>query len=170
MSTNLKTLLLKTNLFRNQYFSVNQSDLRERKERNNKLFRGLRSWPKSSLKNTAQPEKRDIFMKNGSEGRDVLLGRDKKIWTALRTNQIAGFLTVPSEKKKMINMIKQSTFQFCAFIVSWNIFWTIDVKWGQIHGVCEILHHLVCQKYFRTRNKYKATTWKIINILIWYSE
>ena len=57
-------------------------------------------------------------MKNGSEGRDVLLGRDKKIWTALRTNQIAGFLTVPSEKKKMINMIKQSTFQFCAFIVS----------------------------------------------------
>ena len=26
----------------------------------------------SLLKNTAQPEKRDIFMKNGNEGRDVL--------------------------------------------------------------------------------------------------
>ena len=39
-------------------------------------------------------------MKNGSEGRGVLVGRDKKIWTALRTNQIAGFLTVPPEEKK----------------------------------------------------------------------
>ena len=31
-----------TNSFRNQYFSVHQSDLRERKERINKLFIGLR--------------------------------------------------------------------------------------------------------------------------------
>ena len=28
----------------------------------------------------------------------VPVGRDKKIRTALRTNQIAGFVTVPSEK------------------------------------------------------------------------
>ena len=31
-----------TNSFWNQYFSVNQSDLRERKERIHKLFIGLR--------------------------------------------------------------------------------------------------------------------------------
>ena len=29
----------------------------------------------------------------------VPVGRDRKIRTALRTNQIAGFVTVPSEKK-----------------------------------------------------------------------
>ena len=44
-------------------------------------------------------------MKSGNEGRDVLddsplpLGRDRKIQTAQRTNQIAGFVTVASEKK-----------------------------------------------------------------------
>ena len=38
-------------------------------------------------------------MKNGNEGRGVLVGRDMKTWTALKTNQIAGFVTVPSEKK-----------------------------------------------------------------------
>ena len=31
----------------------------------------------------------------------VARGRDRKIRTALRTNQIAGFVTVPSEKKKI---------------------------------------------------------------------
>ena len=47
-------------------------------------------------------------MKNGNEVRMTLrftisvampVGRDKKIRTALRTHQIAGFVTVPSEKK-----------------------------------------------------------------------
>ena len=42
------------------------------KERNNELFIGLRLWPPFLLKNTAQPEKLDICMKNGNEGRDVL--------------------------------------------------------------------------------------------------
>ena len=51
-------------------------------------------------------------MKNGSEGRGVLVGRDKKIWTALRTNQIAGFLTVPPEEKKKINIFKNQHFNF----------------------------------------------------------
>lgn len=60
------------------------------------------------LKNTARPEKRDTFVINGSKGRDVLgnhnivtlpVGRDRKIQTALRSNQIAGFVTMPSEKK-----------------------------------------------------------------------
>ena len=52
-----------TNSFWNQYFSVNQSDLRDRKERIHKLFIRLRWWPTCLLQNTAQPEKRDIFMK-----------------------------------------------------------------------------------------------------------
>ena len=30
------------------------------------------------------------------------VGRDRKIWTVLRTNQIAGFVTVPSKKKVKI--------------------------------------------------------------------
>ena len=47
-------------------------------------------------------------MKSGNEGKDdsaihgsvaVLVGRDRKIWTALSTHQIARFVTVPSEKK-----------------------------------------------------------------------
>ena len=44
-------------------------------------------------------------MKNGSEGRDVLsvsVSRDRKIRTALRTNQIAGFIAGSSEEKKYI--------------------------------------------------------------------
>ena len=52
-----------------------------------------------------------MVMKNDSVGRNVLgdsrkryiplpVGRDRKIRTAQRTNQIAGFVTVPSEKKK----------------------------------------------------------------------
>ena len=44
-------------------------------------------------------------MKNGSEGRDVLsvsVSRDIKIRTALRTNQIAGFIARSSEEKKYI--------------------------------------------------------------------
>ena len=32
----------------------------------------------SLLKNIAQPEKRDIFMKNGNEGRDVLSDSRKR--------------------------------------------------------------------------------------------
>ena len=43
-------------------------------------------------------------MKNGIKGRDIFgvtvpVDRDRKLRTALRTNQIAGFVTVPSEKK-----------------------------------------------------------------------
>ena len=63
----------------------------------------------SLFKNTAQPEKRDIVMKNGSEGKgctrrltkalSLPVGRDRKMRTAQRTNQIAGFVTKPSEKK-----------------------------------------------------------------------
>ena len=34
-----------------------------------------------------------------NESVTVPVGRDRKIRTALRTNQIAGFVTVPSEKK-----------------------------------------------------------------------
>ena len=66
------TLLLKQIHTETNIFSVNQSDLRVRKERIHKLFIGLRQWPTCLLKNTAQPEKRDTFMKNGNESWDVL--------------------------------------------------------------------------------------------------
>ena len=45
-------------------------------------------------------------MKNGNGGRDVLddtMPVDRKLRTALGANQVAGFVTVPSEKK--INLI-----------------------------------------------------------------
>ena len=61
-----------TNSLSSQYFSVNHSDLIERKERIHKLFIGLRLLPTSLLKNTAHSEKRDTFMKSGNESRDVL--------------------------------------------------------------------------------------------------
>ena len=81
---------------------------RERKERIKKFFIGLRSWPTSLLKNNAQLAKRNLFMKNGSKVRMTLhlaisvvtpVGRDRKIRTALRNHQIAGFASVPSKKK-----------------------------------------------------------------------
>ena len=49
-----------TNLFQNQCFSVNQSDLRGRKERINKLFKG------------------DVFMRDGNEGSDILSDSRKR--------------------------------------------------------------------------------------------
>ena len=55
------------------------------------------------LKNTAQPEKRDIFMKNGNESRDVL-GDSRKRYRCLR-EEIGKHgpqrepIRLPSEKK-----------------------------------------------------------------------
>ena len=62
------------------------------------------------LKYIALLEKQNLLTKNGNGARDVLgdyesvtvpVGRDRKIRTALRANQIAGFVTVPSEKKNL---------------------------------------------------------------------
>ena len=72
LSINVINTIAYTNSFWNQHFSVDQSDLKQRKQRIHKLFIGLREWPTCLLKNTAQPEKRDTFMKNGNESWDVL--------------------------------------------------------------------------------------------------
>lgn len=55
----------------------------------------------SLLKNTAQPEKRKIFMKIFliTESVIVPVGRERKIRTTLRTNQITEFVPLISEKK-----------------------------------------------------------------------
>ena len=55
----------------------------------------------SLLKNTAQPEKRKIFMKIFLiiESVIVPVGKERKIRTTLRTNQIAEFVPLISEKK-----------------------------------------------------------------------
>lgn len=55
----------------------------------------------SLLKNTAQPEKRKIFMKIFliTESVIVPVGREREIRTTLRTNQIAEFVPLISEKK-----------------------------------------------------------------------
>ena len=75
------------------------------------LMSYLSAWgrgPRLSLKINAQPGKPDLFTKNGKVGTDdftthgsvaVPVGRDRKIRTALSTHHIAGFVTVPSEKK-----------------------------------------------------------------------
>ena len=61
------------------------------------------------LENAAYPVKQHIFMKKFAtklgmysathESVTVPIGRGRKIRTALRTNQIEGFVTVPSWKK-----------------------------------------------------------------------
>ena len=55
----------------------------------------------SLLKNTAQLEKRKIFMKIFliTESVIVPVGREREIRTTLRTNQIAEFVPLISEKK-----------------------------------------------------------------------
>ena len=61
-----------TNSFWNQYFSVNQRDFWEREKRG--LISYLSAWGSDQrvlLQNTAQPEKKGIFIKNGKEDRDV---------------------------------------------------------------------------------------------------
>ena len=68
------------NSFRNQYFSVNQSGFRERKERI--VIYRLEEVTDVFAQNTAQPGKRDIFMKNRNEGRDVL-GDSRKRYRCL---------------------------------------------------------------------------------------
>ena len=59
------------NSFRNQYFSVNQSGFREKREDKLVIYR-LEEVTDVFAQNTAQPGKRDIFMKNSNEGRGVL--------------------------------------------------------------------------------------------------
>ena len=60
------------------------------------------------LEYTPQTSKQNLFMKVATklgmlsathERVTVSVGRVKKIWTALRANQIVGFVTAPSEKK-----------------------------------------------------------------------
>ena len=77
-----------------------------------KKFIGLRLWLTSLLKNTGQPETRDIFMKNGNESRDVLGDSRKcfrgpwaeigKYWPGKEPIRLQDFftVTVSSEKKK----------------------------------------------------------------------
>ena len=51
------------------------------------------------------------------------VGRDRKIRTALRSNQIIGFVTVPSEKKIIdICMYARRKFGVCNFILVSSIF------------------------------------------------
>ena len=75
------------NSFWNQYFSVIQSDLRERKERINKLFIGLRLWPTSLPKKYYTAGKtRYVYVKIGNERRDVLGDSRKRYhrpWTEI---------------------------------------------------------------------------------------
>ena len=79
------------------------------------------------LKYIALLEKQNLLTKNGNGARDVLgdyesvtvpVGRDRKIRTALRANQIAGFVTVPSEKKNL-STVGSNLKVFLFF--SWNI-------------------------------------------------
>ena len=60
------------------------------------------------LENTPQTSKQNLFMKVATklgmlsathERVTVPVGRVKKIWTALRANQIVGFVTVPPWEK-----------------------------------------------------------------------
>ena len=44
----------------------------------------------------------------------VPVGRVKKIWTALRANQIVGFITMPSEEKNFFDISDYSS----AFIIA----------------------------------------------------
>ena len=39
----------------------------------------------------------------------VPVGRVKKIWTALRANQTVGFVTMPSEEKKFLDISDNSS-------------------------------------------------------------
>ena len=81
------------------------------------------------LKNNALSAKQNILMENGQEVR-VILGDSRKLlrsWpnimktqTALRTSQIAGFVTVPSEKK--LNTKSANTFDSVGMI------WIVKIK------------------------------------------
>ena len=63
--------------FEDNFLLATIKDLREMKERIDKLLIGLNT----SLKNTAQPAKQNLFMKNGNEGRD-LTGDSRKRYRA----------------------------------------------------------------------------------------
>ena len=75
-----------------------------------KKFIGLRLWLTSLLKNTGQPEKRDIFMKNGNESRDVLGDSRKryrcpwaeigKYWPGKEPIRLQDLLPLPCPLKK----------------------------------------------------------------------
>ena len=80
----------------------------EKKERMNKFF-NRHDLPKNTLLNSVPGQQNKIYqgkmatkveMYSATHESVILpVDRDRKIRTALRTNQIVGFVTVPSEKK-----------------------------------------------------------------------
>ena len=128
LSTNVIDIIAYTNPFWNQYFSVDQSDLSQRKQRIHKLYIGLRLWPMCLLKNTAQPEKRDIFMKNGNESWDVLGDSRKryrgpwaeigKYWPGKEPIRLQDSLLCPLKKKCLKYMTSFSLVKCNSMIIS----------------------------------------------------
>ena len=97
----------KTNSFYKQVVASIQSDLRERKETINNLIIGLNCLKILCLK-ICPAGKTSYIHENSNEARDVLgdprltWAEKKKMRTAPRSNQNAGFVTVLLEKKKNI--------------------------------------------------------------------
>ena len=110
LSTNVVTLLL-IQIHSEINISL-KNDLRERKGRIHKLFIGLRLWPTCLIKNTALPEKPDIFMKNGNGSWDVLSDSRKrycgpwadigKYWLGKEPIRLQDLLLCPLKKINMV--------------------------------------------------------------------
>ena len=106
----------KTNSFYKQVVASIQRDLRERKETINNLIIGLNCLKILCLK-ICPAGKTSYIHENSNEARDVLgdprltwVEIKKKIWTAPRSNQNAGFVTVLLEKKKKQKINKRLNF------------------------------------------------------------
>ena len=56
--------------------------------------------PKVAFSSLSSQTKKKKSWKNTHASITVTMVRHRKIWTALRTNQIVGFVTVPAWKKK----------------------------------------------------------------------
>ena len=68
----------------------------------------------------------------------VPVGRDRKIQTALRTNQMAGFVTMSSEKNKYIylHIINMKIYIFHVFFSNCNVFENVQVYLYNYEPVC----------------------------------
>ena len=102
LSTNVMTLLLTQIHSETNIFSVNQSDLRERKERIHNLF--IWAWGSGRRVCLKIPpsRKNEIYLctRRLTKALPWPVGKDRKILTGSRTNQIAGGLRISGNLRK----------------------------------------------------------------------
>ena len=80
------------------------------------LRKNAPSPPKFENKRPGANSRMNLTLGNSCDHVIVIKGKDRKIVSAVRTNQIAGFITMPSHKKIILLSMLDLAFPTCSFL------------------------------------------------------